>query len=217
MHRCYVQTGLLLFVCYCWRSKFIAKIFSSPAPSWFAWNVKIIDDFPIFLIVISVLHQTRHILKDFSSCPCPSKFFLHPQHSCCWHFSKNASYASSSASFTFPSILSDLELPELFNFELLLEDLLQWLFVFDDNFEHHHPHLFSSIRNASSSWSWKSVHPLHQTHSSPLLICSSSIFWLHFSCSATTNFRMSLRAKFCKSGAGGHSLIFRFLSLLDIW
>ena len=139
MHRCYVQTGLLLFVCYCWRSKFIAKIFSSPAPSWFAWNVKIIDDFPIFLIVISVLHQTRHILKDFSSCPCPSKFFLHPQHSCCWHFSKNASYASSSASFTFPSILSDLELPELFNFELLLEDLLQWLFVFDDNFEHLSP------------------------------------------------------------------------------
>ena len=39
----------------------------------------------------------------------------------CWCFSKKASCASSSASFTFPSMLSDLELPELFNFELLLQ------------------------------------------------------------------------------------------------
>ena len=26
MHRHYVQTGTLLFICYCWRSKFITKI-----------------------------------------------------------------------------------------------------------------------------------------------------------------------------------------------
>ena len=34
------------------------------------------------------------------------------------------------------SILSDLELPEMFDFELLLEDLLEWLFVLDEDFEH---------------------------------------------------------------------------------
>ena len=26
MHRCYVQAGLLLCVCYCWRSKLLTKI-----------------------------------------------------------------------------------------------------------------------------------------------------------------------------------------------
>ena len=30
------------------------------SPSWFAWNVKIVNNFPIFFLVIPVLHQTPH-------------------------------------------------------------------------------------------------------------------------------------------------------------
>ena len=106
-----------------------------------------------------------------------------------WHFSKKASGAYSSISFTFPSILSDLELAELFSFELLLEDLLEWLFVFDEAVEdlssfvsfHQECTFFLNLRTLSSTSSG---------HSSLLLICSSSRYCLHSWCA--TKFRMSL-------------------------
>ena len=82
-----------------------------------------------------------------------------------WRFSKKASCASSSASFTFPTIMSDLKLHALFDFELLLEDLLEWLFFLNGAFEHlniYHAHLFPSAKNVPSSWSWKSFHLLHR-------------------------------------------------------
>ena len=99
-----------------------------------------------------------------------------------WHFSKKASCASSFASFTIPSILSDLELAELFDFELLLEDLLEQLFVFDEAFEHLSSSFISFNQECTFLLKLKIISSTSSSHSS----------LLHSICAATTNFSMSL-------------------------
>lgn len=88
----------------------------------------------------------------------------------------------------------DLELAELFDFPLLIEDLLEWLFVFDEAVEH----LSSSRVSFSQQWTFflklKIISSTSLSHSSLLLTCFSFRYFLHYSCAVTTNFKMSLNS-----------------------
>ena len=71
-----------------------------------------------------------HILMNFSFCLCLSKFYPESlafvlQFLFADVFLKKTSCANNSAKFIFPSILSDLEPAELFDFELPFEDLFE--------------------------------------------------------------------------------------------
>ena len=119
------------------------------------------------------------ILKDSSSYPFLSSLFyiLSPYVSLytCWRFSKKASCPSSSATFTFSTIQCDSELAELFYVEILLEDLLERHFVFDEAFEH----LSSSFVSFNHEYTFlkklKIISSTPMSHSLILLICSCSI------------------------------------------
>ena len=155
------------------------------SPSWFAWNVKVVGNFSIFLLVIHVFFKL-HILKDFSSCPCLSKFFLHPQ-PLCFIFYLLALFKKGFLCKQFCK--SDLKLPELFGFELLLEDLLEWLFVFDGAFEHVSP----SFVSFSQECTFPLKFFLHKNHFTYFIKPSITIvdllfflYCLHSLCAATT-------------------------------
>ena len=109
-----------------------------------------------------------------------------------WRFSKKDSGASSSASFTFPSILPDLKLPELFDFELFLEDLPEWLFVLDEASEHLSSSFVYFSQECTFLLKLKIILSTSSRYSSLFLICFSSIYCLHSSCAATSNFRQGV-------------------------
>ena len=136
------------------------------------------------------------VLKDMNCCLALASFCctlnLFGSFTTCWCFSKRASCARSSTRFTFYSIMSDWELAELFVFELLLEDLLEWLFVFDEAFEHLSSSVVSLNQECIFLLKLKTLSSALLSHLSLLLIFSSSRYCLHPSCGATTNFRISL-------------------------
>ena len=131
-------------------------------PSWFTWNSKIVYDFPIFLLVIPVLHQAPHsevyelLLLPKQVFPASSVLF---HFSTCWPFSKKTSCVGSS--------------PSSFYFVWFRASWTVWFWTSSwistwmiiclwQSFWIYYLHLFSSTKNIPSSWSWKPFHLLHQ-------------------------------------------------------
>ena len=188
------------------------------SPSWFAWNVKIVGNFSIFLLVIPVLVKL-HILKDFSSCPYLTKFFLHSQPLCfifyllalfkkgfwCKPFCKfyfsfyavwfgptlAVRFWTSSGRSTWMTLCLWWSIWTYISLICFLQSGT-WPTIFTYLYLYL---LFYYIVSHSQEYTFllklKIISLTSSSHSSLLLICSS-ICCLHSPCAATANFRMSL-------------------------
>ena len=119
-----------------------------------------------------------HILKDLSFCSCLSKFFQHPQ-GLCFIFYLLALFQKG---FMYKQFCKFY-----FSFYLSWCRAMEWFFVFDEVFEHLSSSFVPINPECTFLFNLRIISSTSWSHSSLLLICSSSKHWLYSLCAATTN------------------------------